>query len=505
MTKAISRSRAVERAAAPIPVPAEGWYETLYGMLLGSLPYSLLLIDRGLRVESANLNFYEKSHRREADTVGALLGDVFPRAILDFTNLEAKVRAVFETGKPLPGAQMTYKAPGIQTRVYYYSVVPVKSAGAVRRAMLLMDDITEKAQLSEQARAAERHLASIAETASDLVVSTDAAGRIVSWNAAAERISGYPAAEIKGQLLTDLCAVPHRHDVATVIHSLVAGKVLKAREFNLLERSGRLVPIDWSWAAIRDDGRSVTGVVAIGRDLTERRAFEKHLYESEKLSALGVMAGGIAHEVRNPLSVSFSAAQFLRAENLTPKFSRECVEMVITGIDRASRIIENLLRFARPSSTDALEPIDLTTLLRDTTGVVAPQAKLQQVRITVTPPPQAVMTTGNPNLLQQVFMNLILNAIQAMPRGGDVTISVAREGPRAVLRFVDNGCGIPAQNLGKLFDPFFTTQPVGKGTGLGLSICHTIVKQHGGVIAVQSVEGAGTTFTLSLPVHAGEP
>src|SRR3990167_6341724 len=218
---AADRSSTKKGTPPPASVPSEeGWYEKLYHMLLGSIPFSLILIDRALRVVSANRNFLEKARRSEENTIGATLREVFPSAILEFTRLEVKVRGVFNTGLPLSGAQMTYRAPGIPTRIYYYTVVPVKSGKVVEHAMLVMDDITEKVQLSEKARMIERHLASVVESANDLVVSTDAEGRIISWNAAAERISGYRADEVRGQLLGELCATTQREHLKAIIRQL---------------------------------------------------------------------------------------------------------------------------------------------------------------------------------------------------------------------------------------------------------------------------------------------
>lgn len=488
-------------SAVAAAIASEGWYEKLYHMLLDGMPYTLLLIDRGLRVVSANRNFYEKARRNEADTIGAPLRAVFPGAILDFTDLETKVRGVLEGGQPLQGAQMTYRAPGIQTRMYHYTVVPVKSGVVVQHAMLLMEDITEKVQLTEQVRVAERHLTSVVESANDLVVSTCAEGRVISWNMAAERISGYRKTEVRGLLLADLFELAQHDQMAMIIHGLTLGEFATSQEFNLVTRSGKQIPVDWSLSPIHDDAGRVAGVVAVGRDLSERRAFEKHIYESEELSALGVMAGGIAHEVRNPLSVSYSAAQFLLDPTRDPAFQRECVEKIISGIDRASTIIENLLRFARPSPADIVESIDLVALVHATASVVTPQAKLQKIRIVVANPDGAVPISGNPHLLQQVIMNLLLNAVQAMPEGGEILATIHHPAGVAMAVIVDTGCGISAANIARIFDPFFTTQPVGKGTGLGLSICDTIVKQHGGSISVQSVEGAGSTFTVRLPLQ----
>jgi PAS domain S-box-containing protein len=499
---AADRSSTNKDTMSPAIVPSESWYEGLYHMLLGNIPFSLILIDRTLRVVSANRNFLLKARRSEGNTIGAPIREVFPDAILEFTRLEVKIRGVFDTGLPLPGAQMTYRAPGIPTRIYYYTVVPVKSGNVVQHAMLVMDDITEKVQLSEKARMVERHLASVVESANDLVVSTDAEGCIISWNAAAERISGYRTDEVRGQMLAELCETAQRDDMTAIIRRLAKGDAVKFQELNLVARSGRLVPVDWSCSPIRDDSSKVSGVVAVGRDLSERRAFEEHLYQTEKLAALGVMAGGVAHELRNPLSVSFSAAQFLQDPSHDSAFQQECVSKIIDGIQRASTIIENLLRFARPAPSGQVESLNLAALARETVSVLTPQAKLQKIKVIEDYADPSVPISGNANLLQQVLMNLILNAYHAMPTGGEIRIAVRREAAKAVVQVGDTGCGIPPSNLGRVFDPFFTTQPAGKGTGLGLSICHTIVKQHGGVIEVESVEGQGSTFTVRLPLTA---
>jgi PAS domain S-box-containing protein len=482
-------------------IPLDAWYEQLYHMLLASLPFSLVLIDRNFRITSANSNFLKKSRRTQANTIGATIRDVFPSAILDFARLEIKIRNMFETGLPLQGAQMTYRAPGIPTRIYYYTMVPVMSGLAVQHAMLVMEDITEKVQLSEKARMTERHLASVVESANDLVASTGPDGRIMSWNIAAERISGYHSDEVCGWTLTNLCEATQQDRMIAIIRHLATGDTVKFEELNLVARNGAIVPVDFSFSPIRDDSGTVSGIVAVGRDLSERRAFEKHIFQSEKLAALGVMAGGIAHELRNPMSVSFSAGQFLLDETIDKTFQRECVEKVINGIQQASAIIENLLRFARPSPSEGLEHVELADLMRRTVDVLIPQAKLHKIKLLEDYDKQPITLLGNSNLLQQVVLNLILNAFQATPAGGVVTVTSHTDGQEAIISVCDKGCGISVQHLAKIFDPFFTTQPVGKGTGLGLSICYNIVKQHGGQIGVESIENEGSTFTIRLPIH----
>ena len=496
------RSSAPKSTLPAATSPAEAGYEQLYGMLLANIPFSLIMIDRSMRVVSANRNFLQKAGRSEKDTIGGPMREIFPSEIMEYTHLEAKVRNIFDTGQALHGAQMTYRAPGIPKRTYYYTVIPVKLGTAVQHALLVMDDITEKLLLSEKARMAERHLASVVESAAELVVSTDTEGRIISWNAAAERILGYRFEEMRGSMLSELCATDGRNDMAGIIRRLAAGKMVSFRELDLVARSGTPIPVDWSFSTIRADSDEVSAIVAVGRDLSERRAFEKQIFESEKLAALGVMAGGIAHELRNPLSVSFSAAQFLQEKSRPQAFRQECVRKIIDGIAQASTIIENMLQFARPLPDGRCETVNLVTLVHETVVMLTPKAKLMKIEVREDCEDPSVPVSGNANLLQQVVMNLMLNACQAMPAGGTLRIAVERRAAEAVLRVCDSGCGIPSSNLKKVFDPFFTTQPVGTGTGLGLPICHTVVKQHRGTIGVESAEGEGSTFTVRLPLSA---
>jgi PAS domain S-box-containing protein len=475
-------------------------YGKLYAMLLDAIPSSVLLIDAQLHVVSANRNFLEKARRAESDTLGQRIDAVFPPLILDHMDLARRVRNAFERGEPTRGERMTYRAPGLTTRIYYYSLIPFTWKGTVEHVMLLLEDVTEQVRLGEEARRAERHLASVVESASDLVLSTDVDGRILTWNAAVERVSGYTGDEVRGRLFSEQCSAPQRALVKQEFARARSGREFGTAEWDLVTKPGALVPVAWVGSAMKDDLGRVVAIVVVGRDLTERRKLEAQLLQSQKLAALGVLAGGIAHEIRNPLAISSSAAQFLLEDPNDPEFRRECAEKVQAGIQRASVIIENLLRFARPGSRTDAEPVDLVSAVRDAAALVVNQARVQQINMVVELPPDAVRVSGVPSMLQQVFMNLLLNAVNAMPGGGLLRVGVERAGPEGHVRITDTGLGIPAQEIDKVFDPFYTTRPVGQGTGLGLSICYSIVKQHFGAIEVESVEGQGSTFTVRLPL-----
>jgi PAS domain S-box-containing protein len=490
--------------------------EQFISRIIESIPSSLVVIDRGLRIVSVNRNFLDKARRDNQATLGRKIEEVFPTVLLEYTQLGKKVQDVFRTGQPVEGGKASYRAPGLATRIYFYRLIPLKLGDEVEHVMLLLDDVTEREQLGKEVRRAERHLASVVECANDLVASTDPAGRIMTWNRAAESASGRKAEEVRGHPLVSLCSTEHQATMMRMLTAVARGGKVRSTEADLVTAEGDKVPIAWSCSRMQDDNGVTTGVVAVGRDLTERRRLEAQITQSAKMASLGVMARGIAHELRNPLGIISSTAQLLAEHQDDAALCTECVQKIHTATQRASLIIENLLKFARPQE-EHMKQVDLNGVLEQTLALLAPQMTLQRVRWRADLQAALPDVHGNAGLLQQVFTNLILNACNAMPQGGDLVIrtravevkrpagqSEADRRSTGICRQVeiqvsDTGHGIKPEHLPKIFDPFFTTMPVGKGVGLGLSISYAIIQQHQGTVDVQSQPGHGTTFTLRLP------
>ena len=475
-------------------------YKEMLGMFLESIPSSVLLINKDLKVVLANKNFITRSLKTQQQVIGQKLNLVLPEAITEHIDITGKVRDVFVKNQPTRGDRMTYRAPGIPIRTYYYSIIPFPWLGEVENVILLLEDVTEQVRLSEEIRLAERHLASVVESARDVVLSTDSRGEILTWNTAAERITGYSSWEARGRSFFERCAPEKSRELDQVFVNMRKADRPQTGEWELVTKDGNRIPISWIFSSMKDERSKSIGVVAVGRDLTEHRKLEMQLQQSQKLAALGVMAGGIAHEIRNPLAVCFSAAQFLSDAEINPELRQECVKQIMTGIDKASSIIENLLRFARPSSTTDMQPVKLLVILNETIQLVSNQAKIEKISVLFDSFDRDITVYANANLLQQLFVNLFLNAFNSMPDGGQLLITANRSEKGVQIRIEDTGCGISQENLDKIFDPFFTLSPVGKGTGLGLSICYSIVKQHLGTIEVQSTEGKGSIFIVQLPV-----
>jgi PAS domain S-box-containing protein len=470
--------------------------------ILESIPTSLLVLDRGLRIVSANRNFLDKARRTAQLTIGRKMADVLPPALLRHTRLDRLAEEVFRTGRPLEGGRLTYRAPGLPTRLYTYRLFPIKGQRGVEHVVLLMDDITERERLQEEARRAERHLAGVVECATDLVVSMSLDGRIASWNRAAEVTSGFAADEVRGRSLSSLCVAEDGQAMEEVVRAVGRGRPVQNAEIVLRTRDGHQVAIAWNCAPMRDDQGKVTGIVAVGRDLTERRRMEAELLQSSKMASLGVMAGGIAHELRNPLAIINAAAQLLVDRPHDERLRAEAVERIRSSVQRASLIIENLLRFAHPS-TEHREDIDVNVLVEETLGLLASRMTQQGVNVQRDLQPGLPGIQANRSLLQQVFTNILVNACNAMPQGGALAVATrAHAAGQVEIRFADTGCGIPPENLSRIFDPFFTTMPVGQGAGLGLAISYAIVQRHQGAIEVESEVGKGTTFTVRLPVSS---
>lgn len=484
-----------------VPVTPPDRFARLYQMLLDSIPSSVLLIDSQLRIVSVNQNFLHKARVTEEQVLDRRLEEVFPVAIYEHMNLRRRVAGVFHTGEAIKGERLLYRAPGLLTRTYYYSLIPFRWHNVIEHVLLLMEDVTEQVRLGEEARRAERHLASVVESASDLVVSLDLRGRVLTWNTAAVRITGFEENDVRNRLLGDLCQPTQRAELAHFLERVLLLGRTDSIEVEFVSRTEQVLPISWVFSPMRNTDGRVMGLVGVGRDLTERRKFQAQLLQSEKLAALGVMAGGVAHEIRNPLAVISSAAQLLLERTLPQDVQLQCAEKIHNGVLRVARIVEGLLRFARPSSHEGMRSLDLAAVVDDALALVANQLKLDKIEVQTLYPPGPVVVRGNASLLQQLVTNLLLNSANAVPPNGGRIIICLDQDEQASLRITDNGQGIPESVLPKVFDPFFTTKPVGQGTGLGLSICYAIVQQHGGTIDISSEEDVGTSVVITLPLE----
>lgn len=246
--------------------------------------------------------------------------------------------------------------------------------------------------------------------------------------------------------------------------------------------------------------RAINAMVeAVGqREEQLKQTTSRQLSHSEKLASIGRLAAGVAHEINNPLTGVLTFAHLLREKPNMDDQDRQDLDLIIHETSRVADIVTGLLDFARerPASKAML---DLNQVIRQTVRLIASQSQFRRIAIEEHLDEHLPAVYGDRNQLQQVLLNFALNACEAMPEGGALTICTLPHGKDVMLTIADTGCGIKPEHVSRIFDPFFTTKPVGKGTGLGLSVSYGIIQQHGGVVSVHSQEGRGTTFTVILP------
>jgi len=270
------------------------------------------------------------------------------------------------------------------------------------------------------------------------------------------------------------------------------------KEFDCAIGQGRMVPLEVIAAVLRDDEGGVIGRIALFRDLSELQHLRKEVERSQRLAAVGSLAAGVAHEIRNPLSSLKGFATYFRQRYGGVPEDVKVADIMIQEVDRLNRVITELLEFSRPMELKR-KATDLAGLVRHALGTIEGQARERAIAVQSHLPPSIPRAFIDPDRMTQVFLNLFLNALAAMDRGGVLTVGTARQDDDTLrVSVADTGTGIRKEDLGRVFDPYFTTKP--SGTGLGLAIVHRIVEAHGGEIRLESEPGKGTTFTILLPI-----
>jgi two-component system NtrC family sensor kinase len=322
----------------------------------------------------------------------------------------------------------------------------------------------------------------------------DQKGRVIGWNRVLEETFYKRKEEVLGQSLAEVLG---ENNMAAIFPPETQSDYRLLSEIQIQVAMGQNRVFDIAKTPLLDNRLNPYGTIIVFEDVTEKMMMQQQLMTSEKLASIGLLSAGVAHEINTPLTGISSYVQLLQKKLVDTHYS-QILEKIESQTERVAHIIKNLLNFARSPNEISFSRVNLTEGLKEILALM--DYKLKAMNI--------VLEFNAPNLrpiwaqgerLQQVFINIILNALDAMPRGGTLRIDVAEEGEFVVVRITDTGSGIKKQHLPHIFDPFFTTKGIGKGTGLGLSISYAIIKEHEGRIFVDSVEGQGTTFTVLIP------
>jgi PAS domain S-box-containing protein len=326
-------------------------------------------------------------------------------------------------------------------------------------------------------------------------------GRILRWNPSIELLCGVPRSQAVGRRLEDVFGGMFLDALRAAMESEAGEGTLNRTPLDSRHPEPRSLLVNAAVAPLRTPDGKVAGTIVIVEDTTARVKLEEQLQISEKMASIGLLAAGVAHEVNTPLTGISSYTQMLLEQAEVDDPRTPLLQKIERQTFRAAKIVNGLLNLARPAQTE-FGPVDVNAVINDVIALLEHQLRGAriQVRRELSPTPPVVL--GIEHKLQQVFLNLLLNARDAMPSGGWLSVSSRVEDGRVVVEVGDTGAGIAQEHLSRIYDPFFTTKPIGQGTGLGLAITYGIVQEHHGTITCRSSAGQGTTFVIDLPAAA---
>ncbi|HLT40089.1 MAG TPA: PAS domain-containing protein [Enhygromyxa sp.] len=424
--------------------------------------------------------------------------DLFPRETAE--RVRADDRRVVESGEPLVVEGVTQFPSGLRT--FLTTKFPIRDdQGHIYAVCGLATDITERKRAELELAAREQDLRITLDSIGDAVIAADARGCVTRMNPAAERLTGWPLAEARGQPLAEIVRI-EEPDAAS-------------RYPRLRDRQGEQRPVTQTGSPIRDGGGQIVGQVTVIRDVSERARLEDQLRHVQRMNAIGQIAGGIAHDFNNMLAGILAGAELLDVSlpaERAPEVA-ETVAMILATCERAADLTHKLLAFSRKAPR-RVELLDVHELI--TSAVTLLRRSIdRRIELELRLEARSPQVRGDPGLLQSALLNLGVNARDAMPDGGvleiatrSVELSAAdcqdspfalQPGSHVEISVRDTGSGIDEQLRLRIFEPFFTTKAVGRGTGLGLAAVHGTVEEHGGSITVDSAIGRGTSFVIRLP------
>jgi two-component system NtrC family sensor kinase len=372
-------------------------------------------------------------------------------------------------------------------------------------------DITDRKKMEKELKEANDFLMNLIESSVDGIIVTDMKGDILLFNKGAEDLLGYKSEEVVEKMnIRSIYQPGVAKEVMDKLRSPEFGGVGKLTSFPIFHRrkDGELIEGDLSASLIYDEKGNEIASVGIFKDLRERLKMERELREiqqallqSEKLAAMGRLTSQIAHELNNPIYGIMNTLELLKTEIPPESKRRRILELSLSEIQRLSEMLRNMLSFSKPEE-EARKRINLNDLLEGILLMMERQMRESNVRVVLDLDSQIPEVMASTNQMRQVMLNMFKNAKEAMPNGGTLTVRTANEDQKVSVHIQDSGVGIPEEIRNKIFEAFFTTKQKVKGVGLGLSVCYGIIKDHGGDIKVESEEGKGTTFIISLPIES---
>ena len=377
------------------------------------------------------------------------------------------------------------------------------TSGNIIRYQGTLVDITEKRKMERELEQQEGFRRRLLESFPDLILVVDLDERYTFVSSRSRDLLGYRPEDMLGKKISAL--EDHSANLASLYRTIVSGQqAFGAAEYGAKHRDGSWRTMRAAGSQLSDAEGKINGVIISVRDITIERKLEQQVVQSERLAAMGAMIGGVAHELNNPLTSILGVSELLQ-DNETNETSRKQLAMLQQQARRAAEIVQNLTYFSRPPAPGKSK-INLTEVVERTLNLHAYSLRKNNITVDFLKEAGVPFALGDPHQLMQVFLNLIVNAEQAIREvrdKGTLRIRLGRGDGTVWVSFHDDGPGIPKENLASIFDPFYTTKRPGRGTGLGLSICKSVMKEHSGSVEAANSPDGGAVFTVTLPVAGG--
>ncbi len=377
------------------------------------------------------------------------------------------------------------------------------STGEILGTLGVARNLTDIRRLEDELSRKNRFMANILQDSADAIMTMDPEDNVTSWNRGAEAIFGYSASEMIGKPVSIIVPADLRetHELKHLRERFRAQGVLRNYQTERITKDGRRIQVIFTRTAIRDDEGKIIGSSSVLKDMTSFRSMERQLADTAHLATLGELSAGLAHEIKNPLAGIKGAIEVIRDSIPASDIHRDILGDVLHEVDRIDKIVRDLLNYAKPKAPSHSD-IQLVEMAQRIVAMVEKSAKNDALVIHLNSRDPIPGFTGDETQLEQVLVNLLLNAQKAMPAGGRIEVSLSHDPVEGTVRFSveDNGPGISEEVRKRLFQPFFTTRT--DGTGLGLATCLKNVQYHGGSIEVQSDVGHGAKFMVTLPLFS---
>jgi two-component system NtrC family sensor kinase len=450
-------------------------------------PLDLSFLDPSRAALERGCLFYESARgaSQESESVRSTLEELDLNYFIPCRFRDHTV-AVLGLGKTVDGDYLSTEDVELLATIAGYVAIAVENAR-------LYQSLEQKAMQIERLKDFSEN---IVESLNIGVVTVDLEDRIESWNPQLEDLIGVPRREALRRKVDEVLPA----DLAGEIASRGASEhVSGIYKYRLTARNGRQLVVNASVAPLVGKNGARLGRLILLDDITQRIRLEDQMIQTEKLTSLGLLAAGVAHEVNTPLAVISNYIQMLAKQIPADDPRQKTIERIVKQTFRASEIVNNLLNFSRTGAAELIE-VDMNHVLEETLTLVQHPFRTAQVSVIKNYTEKLPSVLGSTTRLQQVFLNLFMNARDAMPSGGMLEVRTGARNGSVEVEVTDTGSGIPPEHLNRIFDPFFTTKASGRGTGLGLSVSYGIIKEHAGKVDVRSTPGKGTSFRLEFPV-----